>query len=202
MALDNDLLKRIKATGDSKAGFYVPSAVEAVAGIWTGHFAKTDSIFVRVQLAGTELRDTLDNSIGEDSDLSDRRLHVVIKLVRSAVNAYVHKVLKAADKAAAPKPIHPIGQLGPAFPSQEPKLPHGYYPSHPMQYGHHRAPPPSGPELCRGFAKGACKFGNTCRFIHEQAVLDRSRRSLTVGESPQLTAQQHWQAVQGTIDPR
>ena len=163
-ALSKDMLKHIRATGENKACFYMPPAMEAIAGIWAAHFTRSDSIQLRAKLAGTELRDSLDNTIGEDLVMSEYRLHVTLKRVKSAVNAFVHQVLKAA----APRPIHPIGQLGPAFPSQEPKVPQGYYPPHIMQYGHHRAAPSSGPaELCRGFAKGTCKFGNTCRYVHE-----------------------------------
>ncbi|KAL0030847.1 hypothetical protein WJX77_009431 [Trebouxia sp. C0004] len=62
----------------------------------------------------------------------------------------------------------------------------GHYPQQAMHYGRAKGP---APELCKGFARGHCRFGNTCRYLHESSMPPPAARA------SQAPAQQKLQAT-------
>lgn len=183
----NDMLRQIKRSGDSKADFYLPPAMEKVAKIFADHLSKSNVVNIQAELAATTVRETLDNEVCDTLDMAaNARLDHLLKKSKSAVIVFVSTVIKAVGKNPIPvsvpvlRPMPPPALPGPrntllaAGPSSS-----GHYPQQAMHYGK-----ATGPELCKGFARGHCRFGNTCRYLHESGMPP------PVARPPQAPAQQ------------
>ncbi|DBB00093.1 TPA: hypothetical protein ACH3X1_013946 [Trebouxia sp. C0004] len=89
-----------------------------------------------------------------------------------------HWTIRPMPPPALPGPRYTILAAGPSG--------SGHYPQQAMHYGRAKGP---APELCKGFARGHCRFGNTCRYLHESSMPPPAARA------SQAPAQQKLQAT-------
>ena len=183
MVAFNDMLKNVKRTGDSKSDFFLPPAMERVAMAMAEHLVLAELTHIKAQLAATALREQLDEDACATILLAmEGRLPHMVKKARAALGAFILTVLKAADKASSAQfsmPARPPMPHVPRYAPTAPAQPH-YYPNQHMRYRKG-----TGPEVCRAFAKGQCKFGNACKYLHEQGLPPPANKAPTPQAAPE-----------------
>ena len=193
-------MRQVKHDGDSKADFYLPPAMEKVAIIFADHLARSNVVHIQAELAATTLRETLDNEVCDAIAMpATARLYHLLKKSKSAFIVFLDTAFRVVGKNPMPVIVQPVPRTVPPPTMPGPRntmlaaVPSGsgHYPQQAMHYGRAAV---HGPELCKSFARGHCRFGNSCRFMHELGM-----PPLLQGlPKPQLSRSKHPSGISNT----